>query len=128
MSKLAEGISLAVVKPAAADLTPQERQKIADELTRLDVGEVRFDNHNRLLYSTDASLYQVKPIGVVVVKDVESVGAVVKFCGERKIALLPRGGGTSLAGQCTNRAIVVDLSAHCRRLVGVDVAGASCEV
>jgi FAD/FMN-containing dehydrogenase/Fe-S oxidoreductase len=106
----------------------RERAEIAEELRELDIGEVRFDRHSRLLYATDASLYQVEPIGVVVPRDVTAVEGIVRFCAERGIAMLPRGGGTSLAGQCTGRAVVVDLSPNCRRVLELDVAGRQCGV
>src|SRR5581483_2885825 len=86
------------------------------------------DRHNRLLYSTDASLYQVEPIGVVVPEEVGQAKKVVAYCVSNGIPLLPRGGGTSLAGQCTNRALVLDLSAFCRRVVALDVDQRTCQV
>jgi len=120
-------ISLPVIE-SPRGRSDEERAKIAEELLRLDVGEVRFDRHSRLVYSTDASLYQVEPIGVVVPRDVAAVEAIVRFCAGRGIAVLPRGGGTSLAGQCTGRAVVVDLSPNCRRVLEVDAAGRRCRV
>ncbi|HLL90276.1 MAG TPA: FAD-linked oxidase C-terminal domain-containing protein [Tepidisphaeraceae bacterium] len=89
-------------------------------------GQVRFGKHDRLLYSTDASPYQVEPLGVVVPADVDDVAAVVGYCAANRLPLLPRGGGTSLAGQCTNAAVVLDLSALCRRVLDVDVANRVC--
>ena len=105
-----------------------EAARMAAELTALSVGEVRFDRHNRRLYATDASLYEVEPLGVVLPGSAEHVRRVLTYCNDRRIALLPRGGGTSLAGQCTNRAIVLDLSAFCRRLIGVDLEQRTCEI
>ncbi len=107
-------------------LPATERQQIADDLSRLNVGEVRFDRHNQLLYSTDASLYQVEPIGVVIPKDTEAVSKIIQYCAASNLAVLPRGGGTSLAGQCTNRAIVIDLTPTCRRVLKVDIANRRC--
>jgi FAD/FMN-containing dehydrogenase/Fe-S oxidoreductase len=101
---------------------------IADDLRRLDIGGVRFDQHNRQLYSTDASLYQVTPIGVVMPRDINAVPAIVNYCAARKIALVPRGGGTSLAGQCTANAIVMDLTPSCRGLINLSIAEARCSV
>ncbi len=91
-------------------------------------GEVRFGRHDRLLYATDASLYQVEPIGVVVPASIADAERVVRWCGERGVTMLPRGGGTSLAGQCTNHAVVIDLTPACRAVKGVDVASRSCVV
>jgi FAD/FMN-containing dehydrogenase/Fe-S oxidoreductase len=92
---------------------------LAAELRALIRGEVRFDEHNRLLYATDASLYQVEPLGVVIPRDLADVEAAVRFCARHDLPILPRGGGTSLAGQCTNRAVVIDMSAGCRGIGAV---------
>jgi FAD/FMN-containing dehydrogenase/Fe-S oxidoreductase len=89
---------------------------------------VRFDRHNRLLYSTDASLYQVEPIGVFIPSSIDVVGPMLAYCAARGVAVLPRGGGTSLAGQCTNTAVVLDLSAGCRRVLSVDASARRCRV
>ncbi|MFO0857677.1 MAG: FAD-linked oxidase C-terminal domain-containing protein [Phycisphaerales bacterium] len=77
-------------------------------------GEIRLDFHNRMLYATDASLYQVEPLGVVIPANIPDGMRAVRTCFEHNIAMLPRGGGTSLAGQCTNQAIVIDWSNRCR--------------
>ena len=83
-------------------------------------GDVRFDPASRLLYSTDASMYQVEPIGVVMPRDAEDVQAAVEVARAQRVALLPRGGGTSLTGQTVNRALVLDFSAHMRRVLQVN--------
>jgi FAD/FMN-containing dehydrogenase/Fe-S oxidoreductase len=80
-------------------------------------GEVRFDPHNRMLYATDASLYQVEPLGVVIPANTADALAALRLCVEHRVPILPRGGGTSLAGQCTNRAVVLDLSPNCRAIL-----------
>lgn len=74
-----------------------------------------------MLYATDASLYQVEPIGVIVPRSIKQAVRAVRYCVERQLAILPRGGGTSLAGQCVNDAVVIDFSAHCRRLIEIDL-------
>ncbi|MFM9996739.1 MAG: FAD-binding and (Fe-S)-binding domain-containing protein [Phycisphaerales bacterium] len=109
-------------------LTATERDRIARELTAVVEGEVRFGLHDRMLYATDASLYQVEPIGVVIPASIDDAIRTVEFCVSRELPILPRGGGTSLAGQCTNRAVVLDFSAHCRDVRAVDPPGKSCEV
>ena len=96
----------------APELSEGERAEVARLLANAVEGEVRFDLHNRMLYATDASLYQVEPIGVVIPASVEDAARAVEFCAGRGLAVLPRGGGTSLAGQCTNRAVVIDFSAR----------------
>ena len=81
-------------------------------------GEVRFGRHDRMLYSTDASLYQVEPLGVVVPLDANDVAATIECCRDHGVPVLPRGGGTSLAGQTVNRAVVIDCSA---RMNGIEL-------
>ncbi|MBU6414343.1 MAG: FAD-binding oxidoreductase, partial [Planctomycetes bacterium] len=83
-------------------------------------GEIRTGQHDRLLYSTDASLYQVEPLAVVIPASVADIVRTVQWCAEHDLPILPRGGGTSLAGQCTNRAVVIDVSAHCHRVLHID--------
>ena len=78
-------------------------------------GEVRFDPYSKALYSTDASLYQIEPIGVIVPKHKQDVIKTVHIAAERKIPILPRGGGTSLAGQSVGKAIVLDMSKFMNR-------------
>lgn len=105
-----------------------DRAALARDLSRAVEGEVRFDLHNRMLYSTDASLYQVEPLGVVIPASVEDALRAVEFCAARGLPILPRGGGTSLAGQCVNRAVVIDFSAHCRAIRAIDAKARTCDV
>ncbi len=81
-----------------------------------------------MLYATDASLYQVEPLGVVIPADVEDAARAAAFCLARGVPVLPRGGGTSLAGQCTNRAVVIDVSPNCRRVLAIDAEARTCDV
>ena len=97
-----------------------ERSGLAESLDELVKGEVRFDSYTRRLYATDASIYEVLPIGVVKPKDTEDVADVVEYCFERDIPVLPRGGGTSLAGQAVNEAVVLDFKAHMNQFRGFD--------
>lgn len=114
-------VTLPVVPASnSSPLDEHERGRIADELRRLVRGEVRFGRHDRMLYATDASIYQVEPIGVVVLADIADAVTVIRFAAERKLPILPRGGGTALAGQTVNRAIVIDFSRHCRSILEVD--------
>ncbi|MCP2259131.1 FAD/FMN-containing dehydrogenase [Streptoalloteichus tenebrarius] len=83
-------------------------------------GEVRFDAGTRAAYSTDASNYRQVPIGVVLPATVDDAVAAVEVCREHGVPVLARGGGTSLAGQCCNTAVVLDFSKYCRRVVSVD--------
>jgi FAD/FMN-containing dehydrogenase/Fe-S oxidoreductase len=97
-----------------------DRQGLVDDLEALVEGNVRFDEYSRQLYATDASAYEVTPVGVVFPMSTDDVAAVVDYCADRGIPVLPRGGGTSLAGQATNEAVVLDLSVHMGDLVDVD--------
>ena len=86
-------------------------------------GEVRFGRHDRMLYATDASIYQVEPLGVVVPASIEDARVAVALCGELGIPVLPRGGGTSLAGQAVGPAVILDLSVHCGGPASIDTGG-----
>jgi FAD/FMN-containing dehydrogenase/Fe-S oxidoreductase len=101
---------------------------LGPELRRMVRGEVRFDAGSRALYSTDASNYRQIPIGVVVPRDREDVEAAIAVCRAWQVPVLPRGGGTSLAGQCCNAAVVLDLSKHMRRVLEVDPAARTARV
>ncbi len=92
---------------------------VADLEARID-GDVRFDEFSRELYATDASNYRVTPVGVVFPKTTADVAATVTYCAEQSIPVLPRGGGTSLAGQTTNRAVVIDFTRHMDTVQSVD--------
>jgi FAD/FMN-containing dehydrogenase/Fe-S oxidoreductase len=90
------------------------------ELRKVIAGDVRFDPASRLLYSTDASMYQLEPIGVVIPRDADDVQAAVEVARAQRVALLPRGGGTSLTGQTVNRALVLDFSRWMNRVLEVN--------
>ena len=81
-------------------------------LTKLIDGEVRVDRHVRMLYATDASPYQVEPLGVVQPRHRRDIVNLVRWCRDNAVSLLPRGAGSSLAGQAVNRSIIVDCSVH----------------
>ncbi|HED53000.1 MAG TPA: FAD-binding oxidoreductase [Phycisphaerales bacterium] len=110
-----------------ADLAAR-RDELARGLARAVAGEVRFGLHDRMLYATDASIYQVEPLGVVIPDSIEDVIAAVRYCAGHGLPILPRGGGTSLAGQCTNEAVVLDLSVNCGAVRKVSVEQKTCEV
>jgi len=96
------------------------RPGLVEDLRGLVEGEVRFDEYSRQLYATDASIYSVTPIGVVFPTGTADVATVVEYCAEREIPVLPRGGGTSLAGQTVNEAVVLDTTRHMDGLVAFD--------
>ncbi len=109
--------ALRVADRAPEDLTPRLRELASVLAEQLD-GEVRFGRGDRAAYSTDASNYRHLPLGVVVPRHAEDVVRTVRSCREAGVPLLPRGGGTSLAGQTCNEAVVIDVSKY---LVGVEV-------
>lgn len=93
---------------------------IRDRLIRETRAEVRFDRGFRGLYATDASLYQIEPVGVVVPRTVEDVAAAVRISAEEGVPILPRGAATSLSGQTVGTAIIIDMSKHINRIGIVD--------
>jgi len=98
--------------PPAAALEPTLRAAIE--------GEVRFDAGSRALYATDASNYRQVPIGVVVPRTIADVVETIAVCRRFGAPVLARGGGTSLAGQCCNVAVVLDFSKHLNRILDLD--------
>lgn len=117
--------------PTAVGLTINDdalRSRHAKALAERVRGSVRFADHDRMLYATDASIYQVEPLGVVIPADTDDAIAVLRYCLEHRLPILPRGGGTSLGGQCTSRAVVIDLSSHCRGIDAIDAEARTCVV
>lgn len=104
----------------AAQSIEADTRELVEELKRSVTGEVRFDKMTRMLYSTDASIYQIEPVGVVLPKNAEDVIAVVETARRHNLPVLPRGGGTSLAGQTVANAIVMDFSRHMRDVIEVN--------
>ncbi|HKW81376.1 MAG TPA: FAD-linked oxidase C-terminal domain-containing protein [Casimicrobiaceae bacterium] len=96
---------------------------LASRLRATIRGEVRFDDASRALYATDGSNYRQVPIGVVIPTNIDDVVATVAACREHGAPVLPRGGGTSLAGQCCNVAVVMDMSKYLHRIVALDAEG-----
>jgi FAD/FMN-containing dehydrogenase/Fe-S oxidoreductase len=90
------------------------------ELSRRVRGEVRFDAGSRALYATDASNYRQVPIGVVLPRDTEDAVEAIAVCRRHGAPILSRGGGTSLAGQCCNVAVVLDFSKFANRVLSID--------
>lgn len=107
-----------------AGLTPS----LATDLRTKVHGEVRFDLGSRAAYSTDSSNYREIPLGVVAPMTVGDAVAAVAVCQEHRVPVLSRGGGTSLAGQSTNEAVVIDWTKYCNRLVSLDAEKRSCIV
>ena len=103
-----------------AEAVMPDNAAFAMRLARNIKGEVLFDRASRGRYSTDASIYQVDPIGVIVPETVDDVVAAMAIARDEGVAVLPRGGGTSQCGQTVNRALVIDCSKHLRRVLHVN--------
>jgi FAD/FMN-containing dehydrogenase/Fe-S oxidoreductase len=101
-------------------MTELQRDLLARHLRKHLQGEVRFDSGSRKLYSTDASIYQMEPLGVVLPRTVDDLVATVQICGEMHVPLTARGGGTSLSGQSIGPGIVLDCSKYLNGILDLD--------
>ena len=104
----------------AARMPTVEATDLERALSRQVRGEVRFDTGSRALYAVDGSNYRYPPIGVVIPRDRDDVLATVEICRQHDAPILARGGGTSLAGQCCNVAVVIDFSKYVGSVLEVD--------
>jgi FAD/FMN-containing dehydrogenase/Fe-S oxidoreductase len=117
---------LETTRPTAATTStsttpsPATRHRVHERLERETRGEVYFDRGRRMLYATDASLYQVEPVGVFVPRTADDVTAAVRIAAEEGVPVLPRGAATSLSGQTVGPAVVFDFSKYLNRVGVVD--------
>jgi FAD/FMN-containing dehydrogenase/Fe-S oxidoreductase len=115
-------VSLSTAAPVPkADVRQVDVQALRSEFEAQIEGEVRFDKISRALYSTDASVYQIDPLGVVVVRSREDLLRVVRLCARHRCPLTLRGGGTSQAGQAIGEGLQVDTSKYYNRLLELNV-------
>ncbi len=98
----------------------QDRQRIQDDLRGLVTGDVRCDDVFVQLYASDASLYEIRPLGVVRPRNTADVVACVRYASERKIPVHARGAGTGLAGESLGRGLIIDFSRYMRRILHTD--------
>jgi FAD/FMN-containing dehydrogenase/Fe-S oxidoreductase len=118
-----------VVRPLAPpDLAGLDVRELEHELRSEVDGEVRFDPGTRGAYATDGSNYRQVPIGVVVPRTIDAGAAALAVCARHGAPVLSRGGGTSLGGQCTNTAVVIDWTKYCHHLLSVDPDARTCVV
>src|SRR5467141_1164110 len=108
----------------AAQLLPGLERKLKAEIT----GDVMFDRFSRGRYATDASHYQMMPLGVVVPRTVAEAERTIVLARAEGVSVLPRGGGTSQSGQTVNSSLVIDCSRYLDQVVELDVAGRRCAV
>jgi FAD/FMN-containing dehydrogenase/Fe-S oxidoreductase len=124
MSPLDQGLGSvygrAKLPPRAAQVKPGD-SRLAERLRRDCEGDVLFDAFSRGRYSTDASIYQIEPIGVLVPKRASDIEAAITIAREEGVPVLPRGGGSSQCGQTVGRALVIDTSKHLRNVLSLDV-------
>ncbi|MHB1424632.1 MAG: FAD-binding and (Fe-S)-binding domain-containing protein [Gemmataceae bacterium] len=104
------------------NFTELQRDHLARHLRKHLVGEVRFDAASRHLYSTDASIYRMEPLGVVIPKSAEDIVATVQIAAEAQVPITARGGGTSLSGQSIGPGIVLDCSKYLNAILDIDVS------
>ena len=94
--------------------------RLLDRLQRETTAEVRFDEPSRWLYATDASLYQIEPVGVVLPRTVDDLAASIRIAAEMGVSVCPRGAATSLSGQTIGEGLILDLSKYLNRVGIVD--------
>ncbi len=109
------------MKPIPLHTDKNGTPALGHELSRVVRGGVRFDAGARALFSADASNYRHVPIGVVFPKDAQDVLATLRVCRAHGVPILSRGGGTSLGGQTTNVAVIMDFSRHMSGVLQIDV-------
>ena len=102
------------------DASQQHIQDFAQTLRKYSAAEIKTDLATRILYSTDASIYKMTPLAVVIPKHYDDVLATVETCIEYGLPVLPRGGGSSLAGQTVGEAVVIDFTKYLDRIIRVD--------
>ncbi len=105
-----------------------DRQKLAKKIAKAIEGDVLFDAFSRGRYSTDASIYQIAPLGVVVPRRLEDLQVVTEIARDEGLALLARGGGTSQSGQTVGRALVLDCSKWLNSLIEINPEEQTCVV
>ena len=108
---------------ARSDAAPRDteaRDALQQALAPRIDGDLRTDDMSRALYATDASMYQMPPVAVLIPKHTGDVQAALEVCAEHGVPVLPRGGGSSLAGQGVNTALVIDFTKHLDRVLAID--------
>ena len=126
-SNLTVGLASSAGTTGLSDATP-DAAKLAGRLASETEGEVLFDLASRGRYATDASIYQIMPVGVFVPRTPRDVALAIDIARDLKIPLLPRGGGTSQCGQTTGAALVIDNTKYLRNVLAVDKEAATADV
>lgn len=108
------------VHPGTSGQVSSATSDLEQDLKSAVNGEVRFDPISKAMYSTDASIYSMEPVGVVLPRDADDVSAVLEIASKNGVKVLPRGGGTSLSGQTVNHAVVMDFSKYMHNVLEVN--------
>ena len=114
--------------PAGAARVRPGDSALAARLRKELRGEVLFDAATRGRYATDASIYQIEPLGVVVPAHVDDIFAALAIARAEGVPVLARGGGTSQCGQTVGRCLVIDTSKHLRRMLSLEAENRTCWV
>ncbi len=117
-----------LIKPASATVSNETSQLLSRRLLAETQGEVLFDDAARGRYATDASIYQVMPVGVLVPRTARDVAVAIDIARELKVPILPRGAGTSQCGQTVGAALVIDNSKYRRAILAVDAENRTARV
>jgi len=110
----------ATQRPGSVNQADVDAAGLRRSFRRTVRGEVRFDTGTRAMYATDASNYRQVPIGLVIPRDAEDVERALAACRTFGAPVLSRGGGTSLAGEACNAAVVIDFSKYMNRIIEID--------
>lgn len=101
-------------------IDPTQRERMRDDLRGIVRGDVLFDELSRALYATDASIFEVEPLGAVAPLDEEDLQEVVRYCASQNIPMVPRGAGTGMAGESLGSGLIIDLTRHFRKIVAIN--------
>ena len=118
-------VSSAGIYEQTARASNEVAGRLAARLAAETRGEVLFSPADRGRYATDASIYQVMPVGVFVPRSSDDVALALDICRDLGVPIVPRGGGTSQCGQTVGAGLVIDCSKHVRGILNVDVARAA---
>src|SRR5436305_1046291 len=102
--------------------------KTTEQRLRAAGCEVHFDNLTRQLYATDASIYQIEPLGVAFPTSAEQASAIIRAAADENISITPRGAGTSLVGNAIGEGLIVDFSRHNRKIDNLNIEERSVRV
>ena len=108
----------------SSGIVPELERRLKTELS----GDVHFDPFTRGRYATDASHYQMMPVGVVAPRSIAEAQHALTLARKEGVSVLPRGGGTSQAGQTVNASLIIDCSKYLDRMVRLDIVGRRCTV